>query len=215
MSDFSRRLLPALAQATLDRMPWPHAYLSTVLPPDAALRLSRSFDRFGLRWCEQTRRAKSYRFRTARLDQIDATRLPGTDWAPVVELLSAPAYRAAMSELTGVGLDHADLSLSLWEYQTGDWLAPHVDKPEKLVTQIFYLTEQWRDGDGGRLLIMETSDPSSVARALPPRLGSSAVLVTSEVSWHAVEAPGPGAGHRRSITATFWRASGGDGLAGS
>ncbi|HEU5160829.1 MAG TPA: 2OG-Fe(II) oxygenase family protein [Streptosporangiaceae bacterium] len=205
MSRLSARLPAAMARAALDPSPWPHAYLADVLPADVALRLSRSFGRFDMDSCEETRRAKSYRFRTTRLDRADPAQVAGTAWMPVIEVLSAPEYRSAISTLTGVRLDDADVTLSLWEYQAGDWLAPHVDKPDKLVTQIFYLTEGWREGDGGRLLIMKTADPSSVVRVLPPRLGSSAVLVTSGTSWHAVEAPRPGAAGRRSITVTFWR----------
>jgi Rps23 Pro-64 3,4-dihydroxylase Tpa1-like proline 4-hydroxylase len=125
--------------------------------------------------------------------------------AALAEVLSSPDYRRAVAALTGTPLDGADLTLDVWEYRSGDWLAPHVDKPEKLVTHIFYFTERWAIGDGGRLLILSSSDASDVARALAPRIGCSTLLVRSETSWHAVEQPVPGAAHRRSVTATFWK----------
>ncbi|MGW1059895.1 2OG-Fe(II) oxygenase family protein [Micromonospora rubida] len=198
-------LIDTLRAATLAADPWPHAYLPAALPEDLALRLSRSFDGFAMQSCEETTREKTYRFRTTRLDGADADSLPDAGWAALVDLLTGPTYRDMIAELTGVALADCELTLSVWEYQTGDWLAAHVDKPAKLVTQIFYLTETWHDGDGGRLLILDSADAVTPARALPPALGSSSVLVRSDRSWHAVEAPGPNSACRRSITATFWR----------
>jgi len=197
-------LIGALRSGSLTRQPWPHGYLAETLPRDVALRLSRSFDTLSLTPCEETEREKTYRFRTARLYGLAADGPPIADWATMVAALTAPAYRQAMSGLTDVALEHAELTIDLWEYQTGDWLAPHVDKPDKLVTQIFYLTQIWRPDDGGRLLILRSARSSTVARALAPMLGASAVLVRSEHSWHAVEPPGPHSAPRRSLTATFW-----------
>ncbi|MEU6073967.1 2OG-Fe(II) oxygenase family protein [Micromonospora sp. NPDC047074] len=198
-------LIDTLRTATLTVDPWPHSYLPTTLPQELALRLSRSFDGFAMQSCEETEREKSYRFRTTRLDGVSPGSLPDQGWAALVDVLSGPAYRETISELTHVPLDGSELTLSLWEYQSGDWLAAHVDKPDKIVTQIFYLTESWQPGDGGRLLILDTADAVTPSRTLPPTLGASAVLVRSERSWHAVEAPATTAAHRRSVTATFWR----------
>jgi Rps23 Pro-64 3,4-dihydroxylase Tpa1-like proline 4-hydroxylase len=120
-------------------------------------------------------------------------------------VLSGSDYRGRMAELTGMPLDDAAFTLDVWEYRTGDWRAPHVDKADKLVTQIFYFTGRWTDEDGGRLLILRTNDALEPVHALPPVLGSSAILLRFETSWHAVqEAPGA-AGASGSITATFWR----------
>jgi hypothetical protein len=49
-------------------------------------------------------------------------------------VLSGSDYRGRMAELTGMPLDDAAFTLDVWEYRTGDWLAPHVDKADKLVT---------------------------------------------------------------------------------
>jgi hypothetical protein len=197
--------LPAVVRAaTMATTPWAHAYLPETLPADVAARLARSFDRFALTRCEQTDQDKSYRFGTAGLSEPGVA-LPSEEWRSLVDVLSGTAYRDAMSELTGLPLAGARRTLSVWEYDTGDWLAPHVDKADKIVTQIFYLTEDWRDGDAGRLLVLETADPSSTVAALPPRLGASAILVRSDTSWHAVESPAAPGTKRRSLTVTFWR----------
>jgi hypothetical protein len=203
----SDHVLRQVATAELEREPWPHAYLPHAMPAEFALRLSRSFDRLDMAFFEQTGSAKSYRLRTTELT-TDSARALGGDWQLLRDVLAAPAYREHISELTGVPLADSACTLDVWEYRTGDWLAPHVDKPEKLVTQIFYLAQEWRPDDGGRLLVLATDDPASVTSTLAPRLGSSAILVRSETSWHAVEAPGVRSPARRSVTATFWHRHG-------
>lgn len=202
--DLTEYVLGSITTAVLADKPWPHAYIPEALPTDLALGLSRSFDRFDMQTVEKTGTEKPYRFRTTALDQAAVYTLPTAAWTVLAGLLSEPSYRSAIGRLTGLSLRYSDFALNLWEYQAGDWLAPHVDKPEKIVTQIFYLTDRWDHADGGRLLILDTADPASVVHALPPLLGSSAILVRSSSSWHAVESPGPRAAYRRSITATFW-----------
>ncbi|MGK5627815.1 2OG-Fe(II) oxygenase [Streptomyces sp. URMC 123] len=197
-------VVDSLGAARLTATPWAHAHVPQTLPAEAAGELARAFDDFDLTPCEETRREKSYRFATASLTGPDRPALTPR-WAALVDGLHSDAYRRSVSELTGVPLDGARFSLDLWEYRSGDWLAPHVDKADKLVTQIFYLSEGWREGDGGRLLILGSPDATDVARALPPVLGSSAVLVRSETSWHAVEPPAAHSAPRRSMTATFRR----------
>lgn len=201
-----------LGEAVVDRLraarmtsrPWAHTYVADTLPADDVERLSRSFVDFPLVDCEETEREKTYRFATVDLDARLAREVDG-GWAALVGALTGPDYRAVMSELTGVPLADSTLSLALWEYRGGDWLAPHVDKPDKLVTQIFYFTEDWVEDHRGRLLILDAPDTAAVSHALPPRSGGSAILVRSESSWHAVEPLSASATPRRSLTATFRR----------
>jgi hypothetical protein len=203
-SSVHRHLIDELRATTIEGDPWAHAYLPGCLPGQTAQALWDAFDGFELEECGQLDAAKSYRFATARLDDARPEALPSDEWRRVTEAICGPQYRAALSKLTGVELDGMPHTLSVWEYRNGDWLAPHLDKPEKAVTQIFYFTDAWRDGDGGRLLILADEQASSVRHALPPALGSSAVLVRSEDSWHAVEAPTRPTAPRRSLTLTFW-----------
>jgi 2OG-Fe(II) oxygenase superfamily len=196
-------VLGELAAARLTAAPWPHVYVPHTLPPAFAAALADGFDRFDLERCVETERDKSYRFGTGRLDAMAPADLPDARWARLVEVLGGPAYRDAMARLCDTKLDDAEFTLSVWEYRGGDWLAPHVDKADKLVTQIFYLTKAWQPGDGGRLLILD--GPEGPERyAYPPVAGASAVLVRSERSWHAVERPAAVSGPRLSITATYW-----------
>jgi Rps23 Pro-64 3,4-dihydroxylase Tpa1-like proline 4-hydroxylase len=127
------------------------AQLPQAVPSELASSLGSSFGSYPLTECEEHEREKSYQFATAGLSDVDAPEPPDEEWRAFLEVVRAASYRDAISELMGVSLRQAKTTLSLWEYHAGNWLAPHLDKREKLVTQIFYLTSEWREGDGGRL----------------------------------------------------------------
>jgi len=200
-------LVDALRAGSLAERPWAYVNLSGGIPMPIATSLADRFEEVPLTRCEQTEGGKTYRFGTADLSK-ETGELPRF-WRSLVQATDDEAYRTAMSELTKLDLHPTRLTLSLWEYRSGDWLSPHLDKPEKLVTQVVYLTREWREGDGGRLLIMEGHEPTSVVEKAEPRVGNASVLVRSEASWHAVEQVAPGASPRRSLTLTFWKSASG------
>jgi SM-20-related protein len=202
--DVLDHVVGALGRTRLHDDPWPHCYLPDALPASTAKDIESSFKRFDLASVEGANREKTYRMRTQRLDAEATDGLPSPAWHHLVKALAHRRYRAAIADLTSVALDDTDLTLDLWEYQTGDWLAPHVDKPEKLVTQLFYFSESWHPEAGGHLLVLDAANSDEPRERLRPATGSSAVLVRSETSWHAVElSHGPQAS-RCSIAVTFW-----------
>jgi SM-20-related protein len=196
----------ALRTSTLHRDPWPHCYLDRALPPVTAAEIESTFDQVDLDAVQSANQVKTYRMRTRRVEPSEQTRFPSTGWQQLIDALRDARYRAAVADLAEVPLDDTTLTIDLWEYRDNDWLAPHVDKPEKVVTQLFYFSPGWHPDAGGRLLVLASADSQeNPAQRLRPTTGASAVLVRSESSWHAVEPPrGPGAS-RCSIAATFWR----------
>ncbi|WP_394426063.1 2OG-Fe(II) oxygenase [Streptomyces sp. SGAir0957] len=200
-----RTVTEALAGARLRTRPWSHAWLDQALAPRLAQELARSFDTLALAPCAQYEGDKTYRMATRPLAVDDPDSWPGGPWPELLSTLTSPAYRAQMARLTGIDLAGARLSVNLWEYAGGDWLSPHVDKAEKIVTQILYLSDGWTRADGGELLVLDGRDATRPTAAHPPLLGTSAVLVRSDASWHAVRSPAPTAPPRRSVTVTFLR----------
>jgi Rps23 Pro-64 3,4-dihydroxylase Tpa1-like proline 4-hydroxylase len=200
-SGLSKYLIDKIGSATIEPYPWLHAHLDQAIPSDLAHDLVACFNRAPMSRGEQTQADKTYRFSTATLT-LDSP-LPGGLWKEALRVFSSDVYRDALGLLTGVRLSDADVTFDLWEYVEGDWLSPHLDKPEKLVTQVIYLTPGWHEGAGGRLLIQECNGPASAVQ-IPPRFGNSTILVRSSSSWHAVEPVGPGSPPRRSMTVTFW-----------
>ena len=127
-------------------------------------------------------------------------------WRTLADDLLSPAYRAAMSQLTGLDLVSAPLEVNLFHYPPGGSHGAHPDNRDKVVTHVIYFNDSWNDDDGGCLTILRSSDPQDVAISLPPRVGNSAVLVRSDRSWHAVSRVSKNSAlSRRSLTATFYR----------
>lgn len=199
--EVTERIIDVLRSGTLKAHPWRYMNVENALPEHVATFLADQFDRVALMPCEKTEGAKTYRFRCRELSQATGE-LP-MFWRSMAEKFGEGAYCAAMSELTRLDLRGSRVALNLWEYRSDDWLSPHIDKPDKLVTQLIYLTRGWRPGDGGRLLIMESDDPASTVDLGEPRAGSTSVLVRSRSSWHAVERVASGGGPRRSLSITF------------
>lgn len=127
-------------------------------------------------------------------------------WRALANDFLSPDYRAAMSSLTGFDLSNAPLEVNVFHYPPGGSHGAHPDHRDKIVTHILYFNESWNDDDGGCLTILRSSDPRDIAKTVSPLVGSSAVVVRSDHSWHAVSRV---AEHchlsRRSLTATFYR----------
>jgi SM-20-related protein len=115
-----------------------------------------------------------------------------TDLAPVwqrlVEEVRDPAYATALGAMCGRDLGKLELEATLWRYDAGCWLAPHPDKPEKVVSQVFYFNPAWNPAWGGVLRVLRSSTMDDYAVEVPPIAGSAVVIERSDDSWHAVTA---------------------------
>ncbi|MEK7834500.1 MAG: 2OG-Fe(II) oxygenase, partial [Acidobacteriota bacterium] len=126
-------------------------------------------------------------------------------WRQLAEDLVSPAYRQAMSKLTGIDLTTFAIEVNVFHYGAGSWLGPHLDLKDKIVTHVLYFNDEWRAADGGCLTILRSSDMADAASVIQPIIGNSAVLVRSENSWHAVSRVANGCHRsRRSMTVTFY-----------
>lgn len=129
---------------------------------------------------------KAYSARVASIDDAFYQDMPYI-WQQLISQLRGAEYSSAVERLTGLSLQNLKCELSLWRYVDGDYLSPHLDKPEKIVTQVFYFSSvDWNQTDGGCLEILTDHRPSSVVRKIEPRLGRIVTLVRSNNSWHAV-----------------------------
>lgn len=126
-------------------------------------------------------------------------------WRGLCDELLAPSYRQAMECLTGIDLAGALIELTLNRYHPGHWLSPHTDKYPKLVTQLFYFGGDWGERWGGGLQILGGPTEADLVDTIAPATGTTALIVRSERSWHAVEpvvADSPAV--RRSLQVIFW-----------
>jgi Rps23 Pro-64 3,4-dihydroxylase Tpa1-like proline 4-hydroxylase len=128
-------------------------------------------------------------------------------WRELAHDLLSPAYRAAMSLMTGCDLTTALLEVNVFHYGPGALLGPHVDLPDKILTHVLYFNRSWNREAGGCLTILRSDNPADVVAEVAPTVSGSAVLVRSNNSWHAVSrVMSNGVPSRRSLTATFYRA---------
>lgn len=126
-------------------------------------------------------------------------------WRQLAADLLSPAYRAAVTKLTGVDVAAAPMEVNVFHYGPGAWLGPHVDLKDKIVSHIFYFNESWNVADGGCLTILGSSDRADTVRVIAPVVGGSVVLVRSARSWHAVSRVAEGCRRsRRSMVVTFY-----------
>lgn len=126
-------------------------------------------------------------------------------WQQLADDLLSPAYRAAMTKLTGRDLRNAPIEVNVFHYTPGSWLGPHLDLKTKIVTHVFYFNKTWNVADGGCLTILRSSNMSDVVTEVSPIVGNSSVIVRSDKSWHAVSRVVEGCHRsRRSMTVTFY-----------
>ncbi|AUG78264.1 2OG-Fe(II) oxygenase superfamily protein [Kitasatospora sp. MMS16-BH015] len=182
-----------LARARAVREPFDYYHLDETFEPAQAERLRASFPEAGFTKVSSADPQKTYTMWTRVLhpaDESEATELP-EPWREFLAEVTGPAYRAQLSELTGIDLAESPVEVNLWRYPHDCWLDPHVDKESKLVTQVFYFNRPWPEEWGGNLLLLGSGAVTDVARRVAPADNTSVVLVRSGNSWHAVEKAGP------------------------
>ena len=203
--------LRALFQGHLQTHPFAWASISDVFTSDAAGVLSDSFPHDHFMSVCASGGEKDYSYEARELVPFGKSATSHAAalhpaWQAFVFDLLTPAYRQAMSALTGLDLSHAPMEVNATHFPVGGMLGPHRDLPDKLVAHLFYFNTGWRREHGGALRILGAGDDHEVLAELPPTLGSSAVLVRSEDSWHEVTPVAQGApSTRRAVTVTFHR----------
>ncbi|MDZ4481529.1 2OG-Fe(II) oxygenase [Bacillus cereus] len=108
-------------------------------------------------------------------------------WLELAKELLSDTYREALGEFVGESLKSLKMDAIFWEYKKECWLDAHLDKKEKLVTQIFYFNEKWEDDWGGHLLILNSKNIKDLSHKMASFSNSSAIIYRDENSWHAVE----------------------------
>jgi len=200
----------AVSRATIHREPYTYAVIDGLFPSERAHALAATFPTDHYRIVGGGE-GKRYRYDARPLIAFGRSEIlfPGSlspIWRTLVNDLASPEYRAALSRLTGIDLSDAPLEVNLFHYGPRSLLEPHCDLPDKILTHVLYFNDVWNPADGGCLRILRSSNADDVVAEIPPIVGSSAILVRSESSWHGVPEVRRGVTRsRRSLTATFYR----------
>ena len=199
--------IPRIARHKMAAEPYAWVDIEQTFSPAGAAALAASFPGDHFKNVAGYDGEKGYEYRARSLIHMDAQAPshPGgltPEWLCLAADLLSPAYRQAMTRLTGLDLSAALLEANVTEYGPDAWLGPHVDLREKLVTHVLYFNREWNREDGGCLGILRSPDPADVAHEVVPVVGNSVVLVRSERSWHAV-ARVRGTNCRRAVNVIF------------
>lgn len=187
MLDFYR-----IGSTRLATTPFPWYAIDNVFEDHSiADQLRREFPIQNFTHIASQRSDKSYsmRGRVASIeDELDFSPL----WRTFMTTLRSELYWDAIRKIMGNcanELFNRELSqeISLWRYSFGDGLAPHLDKEEKVITQIFYFCEpEWSASSGGCLEILAEPVAGKRIALIEPKLGHAVTLVRTERSWHSV-----------------------------
>jgi hypothetical protein len=203
--------LDAIKSTSLQSDPYDWALVEHAIQPADAKTLLASFPVEDFWVIEDDDGEKSYSYAARPLVTLGADRIAplaplAQAWQELGRDLLSPSYRHALGELIGRPLDTALMEASIWRWDANAQLGPHRDLANKIVTQVFYLSNDWDPVWGGCLRILGSNAGEDLAAELPPINGTASVLVRSERSWHSVTpvrgaAPEP----RRSVIVTWFR----------
>jgi SM-20-related protein len=203
--------LTRLTPQALSSEPYRWAFVDRMFSVADCAELVRTFPRDHFKTVEGYDGEKGYQYESRSLIAMgaDSPTYPeslSSAWQRLAYDLLSPAYRQAMSQLTGVELAGLPIEANVFHYGRSAWLGPHVDLLDKTITHVFYFNEVWNPDDGGCLTILRAGDMTQAVRVIPPLIGNSVVVVRSENSWHAVSRVREKCrSSRRSLTVTFYR----------
>lgn len=203
--------LTRLTPQTLSYEPYRWAFVDDLFSPADCEALVKTFPHDHFKTIEGYDGEKGYQYAARSLIGMGAdipsrAQFLSPAWQRLAEDLLSPAYREALSHLTGVDLADLPIEVNVFHYGRSAWLGPHVDLADKVMTHVFYFNEVWDENDGGCLTILRGNDMSQIVKVISPLVGNSVVVVRSDNSWHAVSPVREKCrSSRRSMTATFYR----------
>lgn len=202
--------LNRIEQEALKTDPYEWAFVNEIFNAEDAKALVSSYPRDHFKTVAGNDGEKSYEYEARSLINMGASvasyaKELSPAWQRLASDLLSPAYRTALTKLTGRDLSAAPIEVNVFHYTPGSWLGPHLDLKTKIITHVFYFNKEWNMADGGCLTVLRSSDITDVVTQVAPTIGNSSVIVRSEKSWHAVSRVVPSCSRsRRSMTVTFY-----------
>ncbi|GAA1972793.1 2OG-Fe(II) oxygenase [Kitasatospora viridis] len=185
----------AIRSAPLRRTPYRYAVLAdSFTDPALTRRLGAEFPREGFALSDRERaepgqkRYRTFDHQLVRHDRPHTANLAALSplWQQLVAELRAPGYRAALASLVPQAPDDLALEVRLTRYGPGCWIEPHTDRPDKVVTHLFYFNTGWQSAWQGDFRVLNGPDIEDVADRVRPALGTSLIMIRSDRSWHGV-----------------------------
>jgi Rps23 Pro-64 3,4-dihydroxylase Tpa1-like proline 4-hydroxylase len=133
---------------------------------------------------------KHYKFEVLNIishnDVQDAFYQLSNDWQKFITELASTRYLSALSNFLQINFNAYSVDVGLFRFNPQDWVEVHTDRPDKILTQLFYFNDNWADDWGGELYILAEPHLSSVLSKVKPSVDRSAIIVRSDAAWHYV-----------------------------
>lgn len=202
--------LKKVKQLRINKLPYSYGKISGIFDPGIHSQLCAECPDIGFIYCEASGEDKTYSMHMRKLfdsrdESIDAADLTPL-WADFVLQLLSKEYVMSMSQHAQIDLSKCAVEINCWKYARGGWLSAHTDKPNKVISQLFYMNEFWDESWGGAFCVLNSGRNNDVHEEIFPTSNTSLVLLRSDNSWHSV-APlscPPGVS-RKLVQVIFWR----------
>jgi len=202
--------LARIEQEIMKTEPFQWAFVNNLFDPQDADALASSYPSDHFKTVAGNDGEKTYEYEARSLIRMGASTPSYPEklspaWRQLASDLLSPAYRAAVTKITGLDVTNAPLEVNIFHYTPGAWLGPHLDLKTKIITHVLYFNKTWNMEDGGCFTVLNSSKMDDVVTQVSPIVGNSSIIVRSEKSWHAVSRVVPTCKRsRRSVTVTFY-----------
>lgn len=122
---------------------------------------------------------------------LKASHLVNPLWIDLAKALLSDEYRGVVSEYLDIDLSEVDVNIGLYKFDPGNWVAPHVDNEDKILTQIFYFNESWSLDWGGHFKLLNSKNAEDEYFSVPPFANFSVLLLRNDFAWHMVTPVAP------------------------
>ncbi|WP_410575591.1 2OG-Fe(II) oxygenase [Amycolatopsis sp. cmx-4-61] len=136
----------------------------------------------------------------------DDTLMLSAGWSELLKDLLSDEFTQWLEAGTGLALRDLPLDIGVYTHVDGDFISVHKDKPNKAITAILYLNEDWPPGIGGEYEVRASGDPEAEpVRRIAPAPGQFLAFPPTDVSWHSVSRVETGGTRTRlTVQLEFW-----------
>lgn len=131
---------------------------------------------------------KAYSFDVCTLvkdSQVIKESIP-PNWKELVNVFCGENYTNLLRQVFEFPDNNVLIDMEVFKYRDNDWIGPHTDRPNRLVTHLYYLNKSWDAASGGILHLLSGPREDLVAKTIVPEAPTSVAFVRSDDSWHYV-----------------------------
>ena len=177
----------AIAQTTMQEVPYQWAFLENLFPEKKSLELANSFPQEGFHLSGSIVIRKVFdETEDQTKQQITESPKLNNCWQELINDLRTSAYRDALGQLTSLNLINDLIWIYFFRYDANMIFNPHTDVPSTRLVHLFYFNQEWDSSWGGCLRILKNNQPESIFQQIPPLVNTSVILVNSDNAWHNV-----------------------------